>query len=98
MCWETLKKKYFEPFYDSKGILTVVKEKDDVIKRELQLCGYFCIVTSDKMTASEAIDLYYSRDASEIFSAEKNRTWEIKAREIITMNRQMPGSLLNSSR
>ena len=64
---------YFETFYDREGILALVKEKDDVIKRELQLCGYFCIVTSDKMTASEALDLYYSRDASEkLFQGDKS--------------------------
>ena len=50
-----------------------MKEKDDVIKRALQLCGYFCIVTSDKMTAAEAIDLYYRRDASEkLFRGDKS--------------------------
>ena len=66
-------KEYFDTFYDSKGILTLVKEKDDVIKQALQLCGYFCIVTSDKMTASEALDLYYSRDASEkLFRGDKS--------------------------
>ena len=66
-------KEYFDTFYDSHGILTLVKEKDDVIKRALQLCGYFCIVTSDKMTAAEAIDLYYSRDASEkLFRGDKS--------------------------
>ena len=66
-------KEYFDMFYDSKGILTLVKEKDDVIKQALQLCGYFCIVTSDKMTAAEALDLYYSRDASEkLFRGDKS--------------------------
>ncbi len=66
-------KHYFDTFYDSKGILALVKEKDDVIKRELRLCGYFCIVTSDKMTAEEALDLYYSRDASEkLFRGDKS--------------------------
>ena len=66
-------KHYFETFYDKEGILAVVKEKDDVIKRELQLCGYFCIVTSDNMTAAEALDLYYSRDASEkLFRGDKS--------------------------
>ena len=66
-------KEYFEAFYDSKGILTLVREKDDVIKRALQLCGYFCIVTSEKMTAAEAIDLYYGRDASEkLFRGDKS--------------------------
>ena len=58
---------------DSKGILTLVKEKDDVIKQALQLCGYFCIVTSDKMTAAEALDLYSSRDGSEkLFRGDKS--------------------------
>ena len=66
-------KNYFDTFYDRDGILTLVREKDDVIRRELQLCGYFCIVTSDKMTAEEALDLYYSRDASEkLFRGDKS--------------------------
>ncbi len=66
-------KHYFETFYDSGGILTLVREKEDVIQRELQLCGYFCIVSSDKMTAEEALDLYYSRDASEkLFRGDKS--------------------------
>lgn len=66
-------KEYFDTFYDGNGILTLVREKDDVIKRALQLCGYFCIVTSDKMTAAEAIDLYYGRDASEkLFRGDKS--------------------------
>ncbi len=65
--------KYFEPFYDSDGVLVVAKEKDDVIKQELQLCGYFVLVTSDKMSASDAIDIYYSRDASEkLFRGDKS--------------------------
>ena len=66
-------KTYFDAFYDRKGALTVVREKDDVIKRSLQLCGYFCVVTSEKMTASEALDLYYSRDCSEkLFRGDKS--------------------------
>ncbi len=66
-------KEYFDTFYDSKGILALVKEKDDAIRQALQLCGYFCIVTSDKMTAAEALDLYYSRDASEkLFRGDKS--------------------------
>jgi len=37
------------------------------------LCGYFCIITSQKMTAREAIDLYKSRDASEkLFKGDKS--------------------------
>jgi transposase len=40
-------------------------EKNDVINRAIRLCGYFVIVTSHKMTAGEALDLYKSRDGSE---------------------------------
>lgn len=40
-------------------------ERTEVINRKIQLCGYFVIVTSDKMTAEEALTLYKSRDASE---------------------------------
>ena len=37
-------------------------ERNEVINREIQLCGYFVIVTSEKMTAEEALTLYKSRD------------------------------------
>ena len=40
-------------------------EKTDVINRDIKLCGYFVIVTSEKMTARDALALYKSRDASE---------------------------------
>lgn len=36
------------------------------------MCGYFCIITSEKMKAKEALELYKSRDASEkLFKADK---------------------------
>lgn len=56
---------YFEPEYSKDGYFLMAREKRDVIERELRLCGYFVIITSQKMTAGEAIDLYRSRDASE---------------------------------
>lgn len=47
-------------------------EKNDVISRELKLCGYFCLITSENMTAKEALTLYKSRDVSEkLFRADK---------------------------
>jgi transposase len=50
-----------------------VRERKDVVQRELRLCGYFVIVTSRKMTAAEAIDVYYSRDSSEkLFRGDKS--------------------------
>ena len=37
------------------------------------MSGYFCIITSEKMTAKEAIKLYKSRDASEkLFRGDKS--------------------------
>lgn len=58
------------------------EEQEDVIERELQLCGYFAIVTSEKMTASEALNLYKSRDISEkLFGSDKtflgNRSFRV---------------------
>lgn len=49
------------------------EEREDVIERETELCGYFCIVSSEKMTAEEAYHLYRGRDASEkLFRADKS--------------------------
>ena len=65
--------KYYDTFYAKDGTFMAAREKKDVIQRELKLCGYFVIVTSQKMTAAEAIDLYYSRDAYEkLFRGDKS--------------------------
>ena len=40
-------------------------ERTEVINREIKLCGYFAIVTSEQMSAKEALELYKSRDTSE---------------------------------
>ncbi len=65
--------KYFFLHYDEKsGVFLFAEEKAEVIEEELDLAGYFCIVTSEKMTAKEAIELYKSRDTSEkLFSSDK---------------------------
>ncbi|KUK71608.1 MAG: Transposase, IS4 family [Clostridiales bacterium 38_11] len=66
--------RYFELYYDEehKTFLFPI-EKAKVIENEIELCGYFCIITSEKMTAKEAIDLYKSRDASEkLFRGDKS--------------------------
>ena len=43
------------------------------MERELDLAGYFCIITSEKMSAKEAIELYKSRDTSEkLFRGDKS--------------------------
>lgn len=66
--------KYFELHYDKKGKTFMFQlEKASVIESEMSLCGYFVIVTSEKMTATEALDLYKSRDASEkLFRGDKS--------------------------
>jgi len=47
--------------------------KEDAISRALKLCGYFCIITSEEMSAKEALEIYKSRDASEkLFQADKS--------------------------
>jgi hypothetical protein len=44
-----------------------------VIERENSLSGYFCIITSEKMTANEALNFYKSRDVSEkLFRGDKS--------------------------
>ena len=44
-----------------------------MIERENSLSGYFCIITSEKMTANEALNFYKSRDVSEkLFRGDKS--------------------------
>ncbi len=64
---------YFELYYNEKNkVLVHWKERADVIEQELSLCGYFSIVTSEKMSAQDAMDLYKSRDSSEkLFRSDK---------------------------
>ena len=68
---------YFDPIYykDGKGrqILQLIREKKDAISRAIKLCGYFAIITSEDMTAEQALDLYKSRDGSEkLFRGDKS--------------------------
>ena len=64
---------YFELYYNEQNkVLVHWKERADVIKQELSLCGYFTLVTSEKMSAKDAMDLYRSRDSSEkLFRSDK---------------------------
>ena len=57
--------KYFYLHYDKNGVFLYPEEKTTVTEREISLCGYFVIITSDRMTAKEALHLYKSRDTSE---------------------------------
>ncbi len=72
----TYTKPYHDLFvlkYDKKGNFISYTERKDVIREQLELCGYFCIATSQKMTAAEALILYKGRDISEkLFCADKS--------------------------
>lgn len=68
---------YFTPIYYHEGkedqLLQAVQEKSDVIEDEIKYCGYFCIITSKKMSARDAITIYKSRDESEkLFREDKS--------------------------
>ena len=69
--------KYFDLIYYNKGKkdkkFMYGRELHDVINEEIKLCGYFVIITSEEMTAAEALDLYKSRDVSEkLFRGDKS--------------------------
>ena len=66
--------KYFNLHYDEKSQAFILpEERSSVLERELDLAGYFCIITSEKMSAKEAIELYKSRDVSEkLFRGDKS--------------------------
>lgn len=65
-------KRYFEIFLDTEGTFLYAREKKEVIQADLELCGYFAIVSSAKMTAEEALVLYKSRDSLEkLFRSDK---------------------------
>ena len=62
---------YYELFYKDKKFL-FAREKQDVVEVEMNLCGYFALVTSAQMTAREALELYDRRDHSEkLFRSDK---------------------------
>lgn len=57
---------YFYLHYDRSGkIFLMAEEKTAATERKINLCGYFVIVTSDNLTAKEALHVYKSRDFSE---------------------------------
>lgn len=66
--------KYYILHYNEKNsVFQFPEDRTDVIERENNLSGYFCIVTSEKMTAKDALNLYKSRDTSEkLFRGDKS--------------------------
>lgn len=67
-------RKYFHLNYEKDGkTLKLAEENTSAVEKELSLAGYFAIVSSDNMTAREAIELYKSRDESEkLFRSDKS--------------------------
>ena len=68
---------YYDPIYWHEGKedqkLMALVPKEAVIEDSLNHCGYFVIITSEKMTAREALILYKSRDDSEkLFRGDKS--------------------------
>jgi transposase len=83
---------YFDLIYYHEGqedeVFMMGKERTDIISREIRLCGYFCIITSERMTAKEALELYKSRDGSEkLFRGDKtylgNKSLRVQSDESI---------------
>lgn len=67
-------KDYFHlEIYEQDGTFLYAREKTEAVQREIDLGGYFVIVTSKKMSAKEALELYKSRDVSEkLFRGDKS--------------------------
>lgn len=56
----------------SEGRLISFSRNNERIDRETALCGYFCIITSARMSAHDALILYKNRDESEkLFRSDK---------------------------
>lgn len=64
--------RYFNLYFKKDGTLKSFYRNEKNIDEDFKCLGYFVIITSDNMTAEEAISLYKSRDASEkLFEADK---------------------------
>lgn len=57
--------KLFKLKYDGNGYLESYKRNENEIQKEIDKLGFFVIVTSKEMTASEALDIYRKRDSVE---------------------------------
>jgi len=80
--------KYFDLIYHKDGTFITANEYKKVINEEISLCGYFVIITSEKMTAKEAIRLYKGRDVTEkLFRGDKsylgNRSMRVYSNETL---------------
>ena len=56
---------YFTIVKNGKGTLLSCTEKAEVIKEELEHCGFFAILTSERLGSSEVLTLYRTKDRVE---------------------------------
>lgn len=65
--------KYYKLKFDDYGYFQNFQRKDQAFKKLMNQVGYFAIITSEKMSALEALNAYRDRDAIEkIFRMEKS--------------------------
>lgn len=65
--------KYYRLKFDENGYFLTYQRKEKEIRKLIDKAGYFAIITSEKMSAEEALDIYKDRDAVEkIFRMEKS--------------------------
>ena len=65
--------KYYQLKFDDNGYFKSYKRKDRVIRQLVDKAGYFVIITSKKMNAREALEIYRDRDAIEkVFRMDKS--------------------------
>lgn len=79
---------YFKLTYKD-GKLVSYRERTEVIQGLLECCGYFCLITSEEMTAAQALIHYKGRDISEkIFGADKtfigSRSMRVQSEEALS--------------
>jgi hypothetical protein len=85
---------YLDIHYGKDNTFLYTWEKASVIESELALCGYFCIVPSERMSAEQALILYKGRNASEELFRPDYMTVPEALRELekIEMGRRNNGS------
>lgn len=65
--------KYYRLKYDDNGYFLNYQRNEKEIRKLIERAGYFAIITSEEMSAEEALDVYRDRDAIEkIFRMEKS--------------------------
>ena len=51
--------------HDGQEVLSFAIRNDDAITKDARRCGYFCLISSNKISAQEAYEIYRGRDSTE---------------------------------